>query len=53
MIYVLAYSAFGVPAVVAGMLVTPLGLEAVCVGYGAVVIVLAVIALMLRVRRAA
>lgn len=52
-IYVLAYSAFGVPAVVAGMLVTPLGLEAVCVGYGAVVIVLAVIALVLRVRRAA
>lgn len=50
-IYVLAYSAFGVPAVVAGLLVAPLGLGTVCVGYGAVVIVLAVIALALRVRR--
>ncbi len=51
-IYVLAYSAFGVPTVIAGTLVGPLGLETVCVGYGAVVIVLALIALVLRVRRA-
>jgi MFS family permease len=51
-IYVLAYSAFGVPTVIAGTLVGTLGLETVCVGYGAVVIVLALVALVLRVRRA-
>lgn len=52
-IYVLAYLAFAVPAVVAGMLVGVFGLGAVCVGYGAVVIALAVTALVLRVRRGA
>lgn len=52
-IYVLAYSAFGVPTVIAGTLVGWLGLETVCIGYGAVVIVLALIALVLRVRRQA
>lgn len=51
-IYVLAYLAFGVPAVAAGMLVGVVGLEAVCVGYGIVVIVLALVALGLRVRQA-
>ncbi|WP_311260544.1 MFS transporter [Microbacterium sp. WCS2018Hpa-9] len=51
-IYLLAYLAFGVPAVVAGALVGVFGLGAVCVGYGVVVIVLAVVALVLRVRRA-
>ena len=51
-IYLLAYLAFGVPAVVAGTLVGVFGLGAVCVGYGVVVIVLAVVALVLRVRRA-
>ena len=52
-IFLLAYLAFGVPAVVAGLLVAPLGLEATCIGYGAVVIVLSVIALVLRIRRPA
>lgn len=52
-IYALAYLAFAVPAVVAGMLVGVFGLTAVCLGYGAVVIALAVIALVLRVRRSA
>lgn len=51
-IYLLAYLAFGVPTVIAGMLVGVFGLGAVCVGYGIAVIVLAVIALVLRVRRA-
>ena len=50
-IFLLAYLAFGAPAVIAGLLVAPLGLEAVCVGYGAVVIVLSLLALVLRVRR--
>ncbi|MER7446625.1 MFS transporter [Microbacterium sp. NPDC097977] len=50
-IYVLAYLAFGVPAVIAGMLVGLFGLGVVCVGYGVVVIALAVIALVLRLRR--
>jgi len=51
-IYLLAYLAFGVPAVVAGTLVGVFGLGTVCVGYGIVVIVLALVALVLRVRRA-
>lgn len=51
-IYVLAYLAFAVPAVVAGTLVGVFGLGTVCVGYGVVVIALAVIAFVLRVRRA-
>ncbi|MFJ4223724.1 MFS transporter [Microbacterium sp. NPDC089695] len=51
-IYVLAYLAFAVPAVVAGTLVGVFGLGTVCVGYGVVVIALALVALTLRVRRA-
>lgn len=49
-IYLLAYLAFGVPAVIAGGLVGVVGLEAVCVGYGVVVIALAGVAFGLRVR---
>ncbi|WP_029263997.1 MULTISPECIES: MFS transporter [unclassified Microbacterium] len=49
-IYLLAYLAFGVPAVIAGALVGVVGLEAVCVGYGVVVIALAGVAFGLRVR---
>lgn len=52
MIFLLAYLAFGVPAVIAGMLVGVVGLGAVCVGYGVVVIALSVLALVFRVRRA-
>lgn len=52
-IYLLAYLAFGVPAVIAGALVGVVGLEAVCVGYGIVVIALAGIAFGLRMRRTA
>ena len=51
-IYLLAYLAFGVPAVIAGTLVGVFGLGVVCVGYGVVVIALARVALVLRVRRA-
>ena len=50
-IYLLAYLAFGVPAVVAGALVGVIGLGAVCVGYGIIVIALALVALVSRVRR--
>lgn len=50
-IYVLAYLAFAIPTVIAGTLVGTFGLEAVVIGYGAVVIALAVAALILRVRR--
>jgi predicted MFS family arabinose efflux permease len=50
-IFLLAYLSFGVPAVVAGMLVPVAGLSAVCVGYGVIVVALAVVALVLRVRR--
>ena len=52
-IYLLAYLAFGAPTVIAGMLVGAVGLGPVCVGYGVGVIVLAVTALVLRVRRRA
>ncbi|WP_067196418.1 MFS transporter [Microbacterium sp. XT11] len=51
-IYLLAYLAFGVPSVIAGALVSVVGLGAVCVGYGVVVILLALVAFALRVRRA-
>lgn len=51
-IYLLAYLAFGVPTVIAGALVGLVGLGAVCVGYGIVVIALALVALVSRVRRA-
>ncbi|WP_433675045.1 MFS transporter [Microbacterium gorillae] len=50
-IYLLAYLAFGVPAVIAGMLVGVVGLDAVCVGYGIVVITLAATAFTMRLRR--
>lgn len=50
-IYLLAYLSFGIPTVLAGMLVGVVGLEAVCIGYGIGVIVLALVALVLRVRR--
>lgn len=49
-LYVLAYLAFGVPAVIAGALVGVVGLGAVVVGYGVVVVALAAVAFGLRVR---
>ena len=50
-IFLLAYLAFGIPAVIAGTLVGVVGLGAVCVGYGVFVIALSVLALVFRVRR--
>lgn len=44
-IYVVCYVAYGLPAVVAGLLVPPLGLTTVVTGYGAFVAVTAVAAL--------
>jgi MFS family permease len=44
-IYVAAYLAFSVPAVVAGVLTAQVGLRATAIGYGAVVAALALIAI--------
>lgn len=49
-LYVLAYLAFGVPTVIAGALVGVVGLEAVVIGYGIVVVALAALAFGLRAR---
>lgn len=51
-IFLLSYLAFGIPAVLAGALEGIVGLGAVCVGYGVIVIALSVLALVFRVRRA-
>ena len=50
-IFLFSYLAFGIPTVVAGLLVPMLGLGPVVAGYGAFVIVLAVVACVLRIRR--
>lgn len=47
-VFVVSYVAFGVPAVVAGLLVPHLGLAATTYGYGAVIVVLATTAALLR-----
>ncbi|MGW4481640.1 MFS transporter [Rhodococcus triatomae] len=47
-VFVVSYVAFGVPAVVAGLLVPHLGLAATAYGYGAVIVVLAASAALLR-----
>lgn len=51
-VYLVAYLAFGVPAVVAGFLVGPLGLFATTLAYSAVIAVSAVWGVLLQVRRA-
>lgn len=51
-VYVVAYLAFSVPAVIAGLLVSPLGLLWTAVVYGAVVVALALAVLPLSRRRA-
>ncbi|PII83764.1 MFS transporter [Leucobacter sp. OLJS4] len=50
-IFLFSYLAFGIPTVVAGLLAPMIGLGPVVAGYGAFVIVLAVIACILRIRR--
>ncbi|GAA4478668.1 MFS transporter [Rhodococcus olei] len=47
-IFVISYTAFGVPAVIAGLLVPHLGLAATTYGYGAVIVALAAAAALLR-----
>jgi predicted MFS family arabinose efflux permease len=49
-IYVVAYLAFGVPAIIAGALVAPWGLTDVIVGYGAVIAVFALAGLLAHAR---
>lgn len=51
--FFVAYLAFGIPTMIAGPLVPVLWLTAVSYGYGAVVIVLAAIGCVLRLRRSA
>ncbi len=46
-VYVVSYLAFSIPAVVAGVLITHIGLRATAVGYSALVLVVAVAALAL------
>lgn len=50
-IFLVSYLAFGIPTVVAGALVPVVSLQAVAFGYGAIVILLSVVACWLRVRR--
>ncbi|GAA5184726.1 MFS transporter [Rugosimonospora acidiphila] len=52
-VYVVSYLAFSVPAVIAGLLVGPLGLLGTAVAYGTVVIALALAVLPASLRRAA
>ena len=52
-IFVVSYLAFSIPAMVAGLLVTPLGLLATVQGYGALVLVTAAVAAGVQWRRAA
>jgi len=50
-VYVAAYLALGVPAVVAGQLIAPFGLLAVIVGWTALIVALAAIGLVIQLRR--
>ena len=49
-VYVVAYIAFGLPAIIAGQLAAPLGLLPTVVGYGGATIVLALISLVAQIR---
>ena len=49
-VYVVAYIAFGLPAIIAGQLAAPLGLMPTVVGYGGATIVLALISLVAQIR---
>ena len=50
-VYVAAYLALGIPAVVAGQLIAPLGLLPVIVGWTALIVALAAIGLLIQLRR--
>jgi hypothetical protein len=50
MVYVVSYLAFSVPAVAAGVATTIVGLRPTALVYGAVVVVLSLVALMARLR---
>lgn len=50
-VYVVAYLAFGVPAIVAGFLVSPIGLLPTIIGYGAVTLLSASVGLGAQLRR--
>lgn len=52
-IYVVAYLAFGVPAIVAGLLVGPLGLPATVLGFTGVIAAAAAVGLLVQLRLAA
>ncbi|MEZ0091841.1 MFS transporter [Streptacidiphilus sp. EB129] len=45
-VYVIAYLSFGIPAIVAGLLIDPLGLRATVLGYGVVILAVAALGLL-------
>ncbi len=50
-VYVVAYLAFGVPSIIVGLLIAPLGLVPVIVGYAVVIVLVAVAGLAAQYRR--
>ncbi|MDT7665884.1 MAG: hypothetical protein QOD04_5440, partial [Pseudonocardiales bacterium] len=52
-IFLVAYLAFGIPTIIAGLLVAPIGLLSTVLGYGAVIIVAAAAGLLAQTRVAA
>ncbi|MDT7751657.1 MAG: hypothetical protein QOD96_5319, partial [Pseudonocardiales bacterium] len=51
-IFLVAYLAFGIPTIIAGLLVAPIGLLSTVLGYGAVIIVAAAAGLLAQTRAA-
>ena len=51
-IYIVAYLSFGVPAIIAGLLVAPAGLLATVLGYGVAIILTASAGLVAQIRNA-
>jgi MFS family permease len=52
-VFLVAYLAFGIPSIIAGLLVAPIGLLGTVLGYGAVIIVAAAAGLLAQTRMAA
>jgi predicted MFS family arabinose efflux permease len=50
-VYLVAYLAFGVPVIIAGQLIAPLGLLTVSLGYGFAIVILAAVGVALQVRQ--
>ena len=50
-VYLVAYLAFGVPVIIAGQLIAPLGLLTVSLGYGVAIVIIAAVGVALQVRQ--